>query len=217
MAAAHKGLTTRYQAFHQVEKLDAKVLEALLRDGDSPERVWAIWALALKKGDQVLTELRPLLGEDPSSGVRRHLLNVFAGHGDLDAVAHVACWDKASWVRQAALLYLCRVAPRQGEPVWRLLADRLACETARPVVCALIAALPDGYPAIVETRLQELAESEHIRVRVAARRRLGRVVEEGARERVQREAREREEEDWRRYLPVPWRPPLPAHAGSFFR
>ena len=216
MADAQTGLRARYQGFCEVEKLEPAVLDALLRDGDPPERVWAIWALALLKGDAVLSELRPLLGEDPSSGVRRHLLNVFAGHGDLDVVAHVACWDQAAWVRQAALLYLCRVAVRQGEAVWRLLADRLVSEASRPVVCALIEALPESPPAFVAGRLEVLADSEHAGVGAAARRRLGWTVEEATREPSLARAQQ-EEEDWRRYLPVPWRPPLPARPLNLFR
>ena len=202
-----------YERYRDVEALDSSLLWDLLREGDAPERVWAVWALAIKEEQQALPGLRPLLRNEPDSGVRRHLLNVFAGHGDLDAVAHVACWDSAPWVREAALMFLCRVAPKQGEPVWRLLADRLVCEPDGRVACATVAALPAGWPPVVQARLETLAERPAQRLRLAACRRLGLVTQLAA-ARPRERTPAPEGDDWRRYLPVPWRAALPDRRPS---
>jgi hypothetical protein len=213
METERKGPAIRFERYGDVAGLDPVKLWALLRDGDAPERVWAVWALALKEGEQALPSLKPLLREEPDSGVRRHLLNVFAGHGDLDAVAHVACWDTAPWVRQAALTFLCRIAPRKGDPVWRLLADRLVSEPDNRVACEVVRALPEGWPQLVQDRLEALADRPAGRLRIAARGRLGFALEKVPEPAVSKAATP-DRDDWRRYLPVLWQPPLPERRPS---
>ena len=86
------------------------------------------------------------------------------------------------------------------------------CEPEWQVVCAALEALPERRPEVVEAAVERLAGSSDLRICVAARRKLGWAVHEAARELTggRRAPAEGDEEDWRRYLPVLWRPPLPA-------
>lgn len=92
--------------FEDVRSLSDDELRGLLASGRPEERVWAIWALALRSAD--IGEL----GErhEPDAGVRRNLAVVLAGHGELDLLVALAKRDPAPEVRAAATQLIARFA-----------------------------------------------------------------------------------------------------------
>jgi hypothetical protein len=94
-------------SFDDLRELDEPALRALLDDGRPEERVWAIWALALRSADHV-DELGRRREPDP--GVRRNLAVVLAGHGHLDLLVALAIADPAPEVRAAAMTLVTRLA-----------------------------------------------------------------------------------------------------------
>ncbi|MEO7730337.1 MAG: hypothetical protein ABIY55_05155 [Kofleriaceae bacterium] len=88
-------------SFEGTRGLDVAALRALLA-GDRPEqRVWAAWALALRVGS-AMPHLVDHVGKEPSAGVRRLLLPVLAGHGEVDILVALARHDPAVEVRGSA-------------------------------------------------------------------------------------------------------------------
>jgi hypothetical protein len=80
------------ETFEQVRELAERDLRALLEHGRPEQRVWAIWALALRSTDGVGD-----LGQrnEPDAGVRRTLAVVLAGHGELELLIALARRDPA--------------------------------------------------------------------------------------------------------------------------
>lgn len=94
------------ESFEEVRALDEPELRRLLERGRPEQRVWAIWALALRSVNA------GELGErtEPDAGVRRNLAVVLAGHGELDLLGALAKKDPAPEVRAAAMQLVARFA-----------------------------------------------------------------------------------------------------------
>src|SRR5258706_9012200 len=92
--------------FEDVRSLTDEELRTLLDRGRPEERVWAIWALALRSAD--IAELGAR--NEPDPGVRRNLAVVLAGHGQLDLLVALAKRDPAPEVRAAAMQLVTRFA-----------------------------------------------------------------------------------------------------------
>jgi hypothetical protein len=111
-------------SFDDLRGLDEPALRELLEHGRPEERVWAIWALALRSVANV-GEL--VHHEDPDPGVRRNLAIVLAGHGELELLVALAHRDPAPEVRGAAMALVARLAIDGSLPaelvVERALAD----------------------------------------------------------------------------------------------
>jgi hypothetical protein len=90
--------------FEAATRLGEAELRALLETGRPEERVWAIWALALRSAGDVVHH------EDLDPGVRRNLVVVLAGHGELDLLVAFAHRDPAPEVRAAAMALVARLA-----------------------------------------------------------------------------------------------------------
>ncbi|MBA2541599.1 MAG: hypothetical protein H0V17_18290, partial [Deltaproteobacteria bacterium] len=70
------------ESFEDAAALDREQLQIVLDAGRPEQRVWAIWALALRSGGQV----GAMAGRSPDAGVRRTLAVVLAGHGETRAL-----------------------------------------------------------------------------------------------------------------------------------
>ncbi len=112
--------------FDRVLALSETDQRALLAGPDPQGRLWAMWALALKDGPNVLVEHLP--GE-PSAGVRRHMCIMLAG-GELDLLVAMARFDPDDGVRATASGLVTRLAGG-GRLPWTFaqerLSDRAAC------------------------------------------------------------------------------------------
>jgi hypothetical protein len=95
------------ESFEDVRGLGDAELRALLDVGRPEERVWAIWALAMRSSS-VVSELGHRTEPDP--GVRRNLAVVLAGHGELELLVALAHRDPAPEVRGAAMALVTRLA-----------------------------------------------------------------------------------------------------------
>jgi hypothetical protein len=76
---------------------------SLLQTGDSPERLWAAWALALRRGRSALPTLVSLPNDALTEGLKRQLLVVLAGLGARDLLREIAVADPSTNVRATAL------------------------------------------------------------------------------------------------------------------
>jgi hypothetical protein len=94
-------------SYEDVRQLDEPALRALLEHGRPEQRVWAIWALALRSVAHVGEIVHH---EDPDPGVRRNLAIVLAGHGELELLVALAHRDPAPEVRAAAMQLVARLA-----------------------------------------------------------------------------------------------------------
>jgi hypothetical protein len=93
-------------SFDDTRRLDEPALRDLLDHGRPEERVWAIWALALRSADIGDLGRR----DEPDPGVRRSLAIVLAGHGEIDLLTQLARRDPAPEVRAAATRLIARLA-----------------------------------------------------------------------------------------------------------
>lgn len=100
------------ESFDDVRELGESELRALLDAGRPEERVWALWALALRSAEEVpgpsIAELARRAEPDP--GVRRNLAVILAGHGQLELLVALADSDPAPEVRGAAMALVARLA-----------------------------------------------------------------------------------------------------------
>ncbi|HUE39258.1 MAG TPA: hypothetical protein VMR29_07115 [Candidatus Binatia bacterium] len=78
-------------SFDDTRRLDEPALRDLLDHGRPEERVWAMWALALRSADVGELARR----DEPDAGVRRSLAVVLAGHGQLELLTALARRDPA--------------------------------------------------------------------------------------------------------------------------
>ena len=111
------------ESFEDVRELGDTELRALLDAGRPEQRVWAIWALAMRSADV------GALGErvEPDAGVRRNLAVVLAGHGQLDLLVALAKRDPAPEVRAAAMQLVSRFAI-DGKLPSSLVAERIGSD-----------------------------------------------------------------------------------------
>jgi HEAT repeats len=122
-------MSQRFASFTDVDHLDAVELNALLVDGEPPERVWAAWALGLRHDVTFAHDLRATAAEEPDPGVRRHLIVILAGAGQKRSVQTLAIHDPDERVRATALQYVARLAAPDEFEANDLLARTLAAGT----------------------------------------------------------------------------------------
>ncbi|HTJ41290.1 MAG TPA: hypothetical protein VL463_04315, partial [Kofleriaceae bacterium] len=87
--------------FAATDALDDAALRALLAGDDGRARVLAAWRIALRRGT-AMPEIVDAVRGEPSPGVRRALLAILAGHGELDVLVALGRHDPAEVVRAAA-------------------------------------------------------------------------------------------------------------------
>jgi hypothetical protein len=109
--------------FEDVRGLPEPELRVLVESGRPEERVWAIWALALRSSDIGTLGQR----HEPDPGVRRNLAVVLAGHGQYDLLVALAKRDPAPEVRAAAMQLVARIAV-DGKLPASLVAERVLAD-----------------------------------------------------------------------------------------
>ena len=128
-------------SYDDVRGLGDAELHALLDRGRPEERVWAIWALALRSAANV-DEIAQRSEPDP--GVRRNLAVVLAGHGQLDLLVALARRDPAPEVRAAAMQLVARLAA-DGKLPFSIVTER-AVDDAPEVKIAVLGTMFAGAP-----------------------------------------------------------------------
>jgi HEAT repeat protein len=144
-------------SFEDVRSLGEAELHALLEGGRPEERVWAIWALALRSADVADLGARV----EPDAGVRRNLAIVLAGHGQLDLLVALAKRDPAAEVRAAAMQLVARFAIDDKLPS-ALVGERVAADGSE-VRIAVLGTVFGGAPSWlidVSRRLLDDADSD---------------------------------------------------------
>ena len=156
-----------YESFAEVAEEGRDALQALLRDGDGPERVWAAWALALRLGGDSIPALSRETQPDP--GVRRHLVVVLAGLGEGAAVRELASSDPDPDVRATACEYVLHTTPQSGRRESLYFLEGIASNdpSPRPTV-RILQKIPGSWPRIGEATLGRVAAHRAREVRHAA-------------------------------------------------
>jgi hypothetical protein len=145
------------ESFEDVRALAEAELRALLERGRPEQRVWALWALALRSANVGEMGARA----EPDAGVRRNLAVVLAGHGELDLLVALAKRDPAPEVRAAAMQLVARFAI-DGKLPATLVTDRIDGETSEVRIAVLGTAFAGAPPWLVEIgeKLLEDADSD---------------------------------------------------------
>lgn len=142
-------------------------LRALLSSDQPAGRVWAAWSLALLLGSAVQSELRGILEQEPSPGVRRHLLVVLAGLGEREILATLAELDPDSRVRATAGQYVARLAQPDDDGTYAQLCRILTHDKAPEVRATIIAELREDAPAEIFLMCQDLLADRDVEIRSA--------------------------------------------------
>jgi hypothetical protein len=146
------------ETFEAVRALDDAALRELLAQGRPEQRVWAIWALALRAGEAAGAFARGQ-AQQPDPGVRRTLAVILASHGELDLLIELARRDPVPAVRASALQLGARllaggpVAPEAGgrgeRRELRELRAMLEGEREPELVIAILGAVGAGAPELL--------------------------------------------------------------------
>ncbi len=142
------------ESFDDVRALTEGELHDLLDRGRPEQRVWAIWALALRSSESVAE-----LGSrrEPDAGVRRNLAVVLAGHGQLELLVALAKRDPAPEVRAAAMQLVARFAI-DGKLPHALVIERVTADTPDVKIAVLgtvFAGAPDWLAELAEKLLED--------------------------------------------------------------
>ncbi|NVB79020.1 MAG: hypothetical protein HOV81_11530 [Kofleriaceae bacterium] len=163
------------ESFDDVRALAEGELHELLDRGRPEQRVWAIWALALRHADSVAG-----LGarHEPDAGVRRNLAVVLAGHGQLDLLVALAKRDPAPEVRAAAMQLVSRFAI-DGKLPHSLVVERVTSDTPDVKIAVLGTAFA-GAPSWLAELAEKLLEDRDADVRYEAFEALFRIGRDAA-------------------------------------
>jgi hypothetical protein len=129
--------------FDAVRRLDDDALRSLLRSGEPTERVWAAWEVGLRRQAAHPEIVGHFVGE-PTPGVRRAMLVVIAGHGEVDVLVAIARHDPAPEVRAAAMRLIVRFV-LQGAIDRSIVADAFPNEVPE-VRIAIVETVPADAP-----------------------------------------------------------------------
>jgi hypothetical protein len=164
-------------SFDDVRGLTEPELRALLERGTAEERLWALWALALRSTsnvDALAQRASPQAGptlrssplSEPSPGVRRNFAVVLAGHGHYDLLVALAKRDPAPLVRAAAMQLIARIA-LDGKLPTAIVRERVASDVGE-VKVAVLGTIFDGAPAWLVELAEQLLEDREGDVRYEA-------------------------------------------------
>jgi HEAT repeats len=145
----------RYNHYQTVAQLTEAQQRVLLQTGDAVERVWAVWALALRDGSSLLPELNQWMHAEPDPGTRRHMVVLLAGTRAYDHLATLAAIDPDHDVRASACQYLARICGRTDPDIRTLLRRRLLTDQST-VRAAIISELPELLEEISEAEIEHL-------------------------------------------------------------
>lgn len=155
-------MATALDRFDDVRSLTDAELEALLDSGRPEQRVWAMWALALRSAD--IGELGQR--QEPDAGVRRNLAVVLAGHGQFDLLVALAKRDPAAEVRAAAMQLVSRLAI-DGKLPTSIVTER-ATTDATEVRIAVLGTVFEGAPDWLADLAEKLLDDRDTEVRYEA-------------------------------------------------
>jgi hypothetical protein len=158
--------------FADIAQLDTGTLRSVLETGEAPERVRAAWALALRLGGAIRSELVQDSLTEPHAGVRRHLVVVLAGYQERAVLATLARQDPEAEVRAAACQYLAMLGRPEDTASWRVLHEQLETDASDEVRRACIAFLPPHTPAGLRSAVAARVGDDSLDVRRAAADRL---------------------------------------------
>jgi hypothetical protein len=147
------------ESFEEAARLDTAALRALLASARPEQRVWAIWALALRLGGDI-AELARLATIEPNSGVRRILALVLASHGETDLLVALARHDPDLAVRESAIHHVTRLAA--GGAIDPAVVSEAAATTPSiqiAILAAIDAHAPDVLVQLAEGLLETADES----------------------------------------------------------
>jgi hypothetical protein len=100
---------TAIESFEEATGLPTAALRELLDSPRPEQRVWALWALALRASGPV-TELAQRTAIEPTPGVRRTLAVILASHGETDLLVALSRHDPVIAVRESAMQLVTRLA-----------------------------------------------------------------------------------------------------------
>ena len=143
------------ESFEDVRGLGEAELRALLEGGRPEERVWAIWALALRSAD--VGELGTRAEPDP--GVRRNLAVVLAGHGQVELLVALAKRDPAHEVRAAAMQLVTRFAI-DGKLPHTLVIERVTADGSEVRMAVLGTVFPGAPTWLVDVAEKLLEDAD---------------------------------------------------------
>jgi len=146
------------EEFRRVVDLDESEQRALLGASDPRVRVWAAWSLGLRHGNDFAPTVVDLVASEPVSGVRRHLVVMLAGFGELDIVAALARRDDDERVRATATQYVALLAPGNPE-LYAVLADCLD-DSSVVVRAAAVAFARDDAPRPIRERVDHILSTD---------------------------------------------------------
>jgi hypothetical protein len=163
----------QFDSFEAIEGQHDATLRHLIRTGDSPERVWAAWALGLLLGHGSIDAISSISQPDP--GVRAHLVVLLAGFREVHALQALAADDPDPFVREAACCYLIRISDdHAGEHMASFMEDRLRREVDQATVIGILRELPRSWRVLSNDVLSLLLSHRSHEVRLETVEYLGR-------------------------------------------
>lgn len=150
--------------FQSLRHLDIDELRDVLATGAPEERVWAAWAIALRSG--AMPDIVEHVADEPSPGVRRALLPVLVGHGEVDILVALARHDPSIEVRRDASVYATRLAAQAAIPP--ALVVELYSAAPSAIRCAIIGAMPGTATAELLALIETGSRSDDTDVVVEA-------------------------------------------------
>lgn len=151
------------ETFEDVRGLTEPELRTLLERGRPEERVWAIWALALRSGEPAVEAETLARRTEPAPGVRRNLAVVLAGHGHYDLLVALAKRDPAPEVRAAAMQLVARIAI-DGKLPAAIVSERVSAEGPE-VKVAIVGTIFSTAPAWLIAIAEQLLDDRDAEVR----------------------------------------------------
>ena len=147
----------RFAGYGDTEALANDELRLVAAADDAMDRVLACWRL-MTRGHA----LRTIPTQGPDAGIRRLLLLGLAAVQETWLLMMIAEHDPEPAVRQEAMVWVWRVAPREG---LALLRSRIAAETDEAMLRELLVSLPDLPWAEVVPELELLLTREAAELR----------------------------------------------------
>jgi hypothetical protein len=161
------GTRSRISSFEDLARLTTGELRTLLAADHATHRVWAIWALAMRAAQAShLADLIGHVAREPNAGVRRALVVVLAGHGELDLVIALGRHDPSVEVRAHAMQLATRLATG-GMIAPAVIRDQLA-RASPEVRAAMLGAIAAGAPAWLAQLAQDALEDREADVQLEA-------------------------------------------------
>lgn len=140
------------ECFQSTKQLDDGSLRTLLANGRPEQRVWAAWEMALRVGS-VVPHIVDHVGGEPTAGVRRALLVVLAGHGEIDVLVALGRHDPSPEVRAAAMQVATRFVA-QGALQPSVVVEAYAGGDSQ-LRCSILSVIPAGAPDFLRSLVRD--------------------------------------------------------------